>query len=162
MIDSFSSFESLARSKINSTHERFFADVEIHPFDSRNIHSLFPPKVRILFDNGHYSEATLLAFKYLEKLVKQLANSNSHGKHLMMEAFSEQNPLIKITPLVTTTDTDIQEGFKFLFAGSMLGIRNPLGHEVDLEENPDKCLDELSFASLLIRRLEESRIDLHS
>ncbi len=43
-----------------------------------------------------------------------------------------------------------------MFAGSMLAIRNPRGHEVSLSESPDQCLDHLSFASFLLRRLEES------
>jgi hypothetical protein len=43
-----------------------------------------------------------------------------------------------------------------LSAGAMLAIRNPRGHE-NLIDTPDRCLDHLSLASLLIRRLEESR-----
>ena len=43
-----------------------------------------------------------------------------------------------------------------LFSLSVMAIRNPRGHEVNLSDGPDKCLDHLAFASLLLRRLEQS------
>ena len=43
-----------------------------------------------------------------------------------------------------------------MFAGAVMGIRNPGGHEIELSDDPDVCLDHLAFASLLIRRLERS------
>lgn len=35
-------------------------------------------------------------------------------------------------------------------------IRNPRGHEFDVEDSPEACLDHLTFASMLMRRLEEA------
>ena len=40
----------------------------LHPFDSRNIHPGLPTKVRELFDDGYYPEATFEAFKFLAGL----------------------------------------------------------------------------------------------
>ena len=50
--------------------------------------------------------------------------------------------------------------FQFLFAGSILAIRNPRGHEYDIEDSPDVCLDHLSLASVLLRRLQQSGYQL--
>ena len=46
--------------------------------------------------------------------------------------------------------------FRFVFAGSMWAIRNPRGHEFDVIDDPDTCLDHLSFVSMLLRRLEQA------
>src|SRR5271155_5496196 len=68
----------------------------LDPFDARNIHPDLPPKVRELFDDGHYPEATSLAFKFLDKKVHKLSNVNESGHKLMMAAFSSTNPKLKL------------------------------------------------------------------
>ncbi|MGA3197501.1 MAG: TIGR02391 family protein [Terriglobales bacterium] len=127
-----------------------------HPFDTRNIHPKLPPKVKKLFDDGHFAEATFLAFKYLDKQVEKHSKLTESGFKLMMAAFDKTNPKIKLTPLGTVSEKDEQEGYRFVFAGTVLAIRNPRGHEFDVVDDPDICLDHLSFASLLLRRLEQS------
>jgi len=74
----------------------------------------------------------------------------------MMTAFNEGSPKLQLTPLRTTSDKDEQQGYKFIFAGDVLAIRNPRGHEHSVVDNPDTCLDQLSFVSLLLRRLEQA------
>jgi uncharacterized protein (TIGR02391 family) len=127
-----------------------------NPFDERNIHPDLPRKVRTLFDDGHYPEATFLAFKFLDKRVHKHSGIPESGQKLMMAAFSASNPKIKLNPLVTTSEVDEQEGYRFIFAGGMQGIRNPRGHEHTIVDDPDICLDHLSFVSLLLRRLEQA------
>lgn len=128
----------------------------LHPFDLRNLHQGFPPKVRKLFDDGHCAEATFAAFKWVEKYVVKHSGKKENGRALMMAAFDKNKPLLKLNPLLTTSDEDEQEGYRFMFAGAVMGIRNPGGHEIELSDDPDECLDHLAFASLLIRRLERS------
>lgn len=132
-----------------------------HPFDNRNIHTVFPQVVRRLFDNGHYSQATFEAFKFVDNTVKKLSGMDKSGKALMMEAMKESSPLIQLTPLADESDRNEQEGFKFMFAGSMIAIRNPRGHEHDVSDSIDTCLDHLGLASLLLRRLEQAGFDVH-
>lgn len=156
MPSEFNRFEKIARAA-----QRFFPpvpspDAELHPFDQRNIHAGLPPKVRKLFDDGHYAESTFEAFKYLDKKVQQHAGIAESGFKLMMAAFDKNKPLIQLTPLGTTSEKDEQEGFRFVFAGGVLAIRNPRGHEFSITDDPDVCLDHLAFVSLLIRRLEDS------
>ena len=130
--------------------------IEDHPFDTRNLHSGFSKRVRKLFDNGHYTEAIATTFKIVESNVKRISELNSSGKTLMMDAFNVDRPAIALNSLITDTDRNIQEGFKFLFAGSTLAIRNPSSHEVEFGDDPDKCLTYLSLATLLLRTLEEA------
>jgi uncharacterized protein (TIGR02391 family) len=129
---------------------------ELHPFDVRNVHPGFPAKVRKLFDDGHCAEATFAAFKWVEKYVIKHSGKKESGRALMMTVFDKSKPLLKLNPLATMSDEDEQEGYRFMFSGAVMGIRNPGGHEVELSDDPDVCLDHLAFASLLIRRLERS------
>lgn len=127
-----------------------------HPFDERNIHPELSNVSLKLFNNGHYSQATFEAFKYLDNSVKKLSGLNDSGVKLMMAAFAETNPKIRLTALGTQSQIDEQSGFKFIFAGSMSAIRNPRGHDITID-TIDRCLDHLSFASVLLRRLEDRK-----
>jgi uncharacterized protein (TIGR02391 family) len=129
----------------------------LHPFDSRNIHTDLPPKVRELFDDGHYPQATELAFKHLDKEIQRHSGLTAEsGFKLMMAAFDGATPKVKLNGLVTISEKDEQEGFRFVFAGGMKGIRNPRAHDLGIMDDPDICLDHLSFVSLLLRRLEQA------
>jgi len=128
----------------------------VHPFDSRNIHPSLPAKVRKLFDDGHFAEATYHAFKFLDKKVEKHAGLKDSGFSLMMGAFNSKKPKIQLTPLMTQSEIDEQEGYRFVFAGGVQAIRNPRAHEFTVLDDPDTCLDHLAFVSLLLRRLEQS------
>ncbi|OHB64380.1 MAG: TIGR02391 family protein [Planctomycetes bacterium RBG_13_60_9] len=149
-------FEAIARKahKFTETDPRELA-VQ-HPFEKRDVHPDLPMSVRQLFDDGHYAQATFEAFKFLDKLVQNLARLKESGFKCMMQAFAETSPLIALTPNQTTTEKDEQKGFQFIFAGSMSAIRNPRGHEFGLKDSPDTCLDHLALVSLLLRRLEQA------
>lgn len=136
--------------------EEAVSEQQLHPFDKRNVHPKLPKKVRTFFDDGHYAESTFEAFKYLDKVVQGFAGSNKAGEKLMMEVFNETSPTLKLTPLSNQSEQDEQRGFKFLFSGGVIAIRNPRGHEVDQIDDVDTCLDHLAFVSLLIRRLEQA------
>ncbi|MEA3443042.1 MAG: TIGR02391 family protein [Chloroflexota bacterium] len=61
----------------------------------------------------------------------------------------------------TQSDKDEQEGFKFLFMGAMVGIRNPKAHDNVVQADPYRTLEYLSFASLLMRKIEKGEITRH-
>jgi uncharacterized protein (TIGR02391 family) len=127
-----------------------------HSFETRNIHQGLPAKVKKLFDDGHYAEATFLAFKYLDKQVQKHSHLGESGYKLMMTAFDDAKPKLQLTPLQTESEKDEQKGYRFIFAGGVQAIRNPRGHEYAVVDDPDICLDHLSFVSMLLRRLEAS------
>ncbi|MBJ7544778.1 TIGR02391 family protein [Rhodomicrobium udaipurense] len=127
-----------------------------HPFSIRNIHPKLPRKVLSLFDDGHYSEATFEAAKFLDKIVQKISGDDQSGYKLMLTAFGGDRPKITLTRNNTLSDKDEQAGYRFIFTGLMQAIRNPKGHEIDIKDDLDTCLDHLSFISLLIRRLEKA------
>lgn len=129
---------------------------ELHPFDTRNIHPDLPGKVRKLFDDGHYSEATFEACKFLDTFVGKHAPRTKSGEARMMEAFSETTPLVRLTCMGTNSEVDEQRGYKFLFAGTMVAIRNPRGHDHSMVDDPGTCLDHLGLVSALLRRLNKA------
>ncbi|NNE85038.1 MAG: TIGR02391 family protein [Alphaproteobacteria bacterium] len=150
-------FERIARTAKNVGRLQIAESTAVHPFDERNIHPDIGGVSQKLFDNGHYSQSTFEAFKLLDNKVKTVAgNSSQSGFKLMMEAFNEANPKIKLTDLGTQSEIDEQNGFRFIFAGSMWAIRNPRGHDI-LTDPIDLCLDHLSFASVLLRTLEDRK-----
>lgn len=156
MANSLDWFERIARSAHRLDEREPVPDSVLHPFDRRNIHQTLPAKVRNLFDDGHYAEATFEAFKFVDKLVQRHSKLKESGFKLMMAAFDEAKPSIQLTPLKEVSEVDEQKGFRFMFSGGVLGIRNPRGHEVNFRDDPDTCLDHLAFASLLVRRLEQA------
>jgi len=149
-------FEKIVRKSYQITEARTEPSGGLHPFDNRNIHPGLPPIVRSLFDNGHFSQATFEAYKFIDNQVQHHAKNGASGFKLMMAAFSEKSPQIKLNGLSSTSEKDEQKGYQFLFSGAVMAIRNPRGHVVAVPDGPDTCLDHLSLASLLLRRLEDA------
>ena len=157
MASSLKWFERIVRLRLQPTPSAPpIPEPSEHPFEIRNIHPGMPPKVRKLFDDGHFADATFTAFKYLDNKVRQHSGLRDSGYKLMMDAFDDAKPKLVLTPLKTISEVDEQKGYRFVFAGSMWAIRNPRGHEFDVVDDPDTCLDHLSFVSMLLRRLEQA------
>lgn len=150
----FPRFERLVRTAHKFSEARSLPTGGLHPFDERNVHPRLPPVVQQLFDDGHYSQATFEAYKFVEAEVQRLANFNETGFKLMMQAFNESSPRIQLTPMATQSEVDEQHGYRFIFAGSVMAIRNPRGHTHSVVDSPDQCLDHLGLASMLLRRLD--------
>lgn len=150
------SFERLVRLAGLYTQESLASSDSAHPFVERNIHEIFPANVRRLFDDAHYAQATFEAAKFLDKAVAKFSGCKKSGAALMQEAFKETSPAIQLTPLSSSSEIDEQKGFQWIFTGSVWAIRNPRGHEFDVQDDVDKCLDHLAFMSMLLRRLEEA------
>lgn len=156
MSDSFGRFESIARRAFNYTTSDSSEELDgVHPFDERNMHPDIVDISQKLFDDAHYAQATFEAYKLVDKKVATLSELSESGVKLMMQAFSEKSPRIKLTPLLSTSEKDEQEGYRFIFSGSVMAIRNPRGHEPNMKETPTECLDHLSLASMLLRRLDK-------
>lgn len=154
----FKRFERITRRAHLFTYEDASKSLDLHPFEARNIFEPLPEIVRNLFDNGHYAQATFESLKFLDRETARISGLSETGKSLMMKAFSETNPVIKLTALTNDTERSEQEGYKFIFAGVMMAIRNPRGHEYTINDTFDNCLDHLSFVSILFRRLESTGI----
>ena len=130
--------------------------LESHQFEARDVYPDFPKKVKSLFDDGHYAEATFEACKFLDNFVGKHAPKTKAGERRMMEALSEVSPLIQLTGLTNPSEIDEQRGYKYLFAGTIVAIRNPRGHQDSITDDPFTCLDHLGLISMLLRRLNKA------
>ena len=111
-----------------------------------------------LFKTGNYASAIFEAFKAVDNFVKEKAAISLNGQALMSKVFDENAPIIKLNDLLNRSDRDEQEGFKFIFKGATIGIRNPKAHDNVVQTDPYRTLEYLSFASLLIKRVEEGKV----
>jgi uncharacterized protein (TIGR02391 family) len=127
-------------------------------FDALKLHTEVVEASRELFEDGHYRDAIYRAFVEVNNFVKSKANSQLDGKKLMSTVFSLEKPVIKLNPLQTQSDRDEQEGFMFLFMGAMEGIRNPKAHENIIQNDPNRTLEYLGLASLLMKITEEGTL----
>lgn len=120
------------------------------------LHPAIKKVSRKLFFDGHYSQAIFEAYKTVVNQVKKISGVASlDGKPLMENVFSLSKPKIKLNRLQSQSDKDEQLGFMFLFSGAALGIRNPKAHDNIIQKDPIKALEYLSFASLLLKRLDK-------
>lgn len=134
------------------------AEVPNYLFDKMQFHPRVITASKSLFESGHYAQAIFEAFKAVNNFIKQKTGLNLDGKQLMAKAFNEKGPVIKLNELKTQSDRDEQEGFKFLFMGAMVGIRNPKAHDDVVQTDPYRTLEYLGFASLLMKRAEEGKV----
>lgn len=121
---------------------------------------------RDLFASGHYNLAVAEAFKALDKFVEAKAGTEKTGASGMRQAFSPKDPLLYWTERRTTSERDEQEGYDHIYAGAMLGIRNPTTHEFNWVDNDQLALELLIFAQHLLRKAKvaqkQSSVDGHA
>jgi len=130
------------------------AEMANHLFDKMQFHPKILEASESLFKTKHYAQAILEAFKAVNNFVKQKTGLALDGKDLMAQVFNKEDPIIKLNELRTQSERDEQEGFRFLFMGAMVGIRNPKAHDIVVQEDPYKTLEYLGFASLLLKKID--------
>lgn len=125
------------------------------------IHPMIIETSESRFNDGYYSDSVERALKRIVKRVqKELllkTGKERDGVDLMHNAFSTDNPIIVLGDLSTTTGRNIQEGFRFIFAGSIAAIRNPGAHE-NLDEKKERAIHYLYLASLLMHQLDGANV----
>ncbi len=128
--------------------------------------SLIHPSIvevsRTRFEHGHRADAVEAALKAVNTRIKRHIwrerRRELDGASLMYHAFSPDNPVIELADdLTTQSGKDMQRGYMEIFAGAMLGIRNPKAHEnIDVDET--RAFHHLFLASLLMEKLDEAGV----
>ncbi len=75
----------------------------------------------------------------------------------MDTVFSPTNPRLVWSGRKTQSEKNVQLGYHRLFSGSMLGIRNPTGHEFDWVTEPEEALECIVFAQHLLKKAKSAR-----
>jgi uncharacterized protein (TIGR02391 family) len=122
------------------------------------VHPRICALARPRFEAGFFGDAVEASFKEVNDAVKRIVRDTDgrelDGAGLMTTAFSPQNPVIRLSALITETDRNIQQGYMQIMAGSMTGIRNPKAHG-NLNPDSSKALHLIALASLLMHKIDE-------
>ena len=122
----------------------------IHP----RIASLSRPR----FEAGFFGDAVEASYKEVNDVAKRIFRDvdsrELDGAVLMNTAFTPKKPVIRLTPLETDTDRNVQQGYMQIMAGAMIGIRNPAAHG-NLNPGASQALHLICLASLLMRTIDE-------
>jgi uncharacterized protein (TIGR02391 family) len=113
-----------------------------------------------LFEDGYTDRAVFAAFQAVEHRVQELTGRRESGKSLMMSVFNEQQPALDVSRHDGRNAQDERAGFKFLFSGATLALRNPRGHGPHAADDPEEAMEYLALASLLMRRLDDAALRL--
>ena len=110
---------------------------------------------RGLFEHGFYSDAVRMATLYVDNMVRDKSGwvGEKYGVDMMRQVFRPKNPILKLNNMETRSEKDEQDGYMQIYAGVMMGIRNPLCHEHDLAYEADVALELLVMANHLMRKL---------
>lgn len=124
-------------------------------FDLRNYHHLINLHCKQLYRQENYFHAVFEAAKTYNKYVQSKSQSDKDGYDLMMNVLSI-NGNLRLNSGQSKTELNIQDGVKFLSAGLMQAMRNPIAHEPAIEWPVCKqdCLDMLSFISYLFKQID--------
>ncbi|MEA3311564.1 MAG: TIGR02391 family protein, partial [candidate division WOR-3 bacterium] len=126
-------------------------------FDSREFHPKVREHAKELFLEKRYFHAVFECCKAFDKYVREKSKLDKHGLSLMSSALSLKGPL-KLNPQRTETEKNEQEGLMHLCIGLMRAIRNPEGHEPELDWpiTREDALDILSLISYLYRKIDKT------
>lgn len=108
------------------------------------------------YENEQFTHAILEALHYLSEVLRDRAGVDGDGAALVGQALGGDQPRLKLNPLQTETDKNIQRGVEQILRGVYLGIRNPRSHEQasDTREDADAIIHFLDF---LLRQLNASQ-----
>jgi uncharacterized protein (TIGR02391 family) len=138
------------------TVERMFDDIITHP--------LIKEASQNHFKNGEYRPAVLDAMIGLEVMIKEKANypkdnagKELSGVRLMHRVFDPDRPILNWCKGEHQIERDELEGYKFIFAGAMQGIRDTKAHAI-FEISPVRALKLLTLATLLAELVDASEV----
>ena len=118
------------------------------------LHPLLRGQIYGYFAADDLDTAVFDAFKAVEIEVREAGGyaEKEHGKTLMFKAFALGGPLTK-----ASDDKSDREALAGLFAGALSRFRNPGGHTRRTFEDVLEAMEELMFASRLLRIVDERR-----
>ncbi len=114
------------------------------------------------FCDLHYADSVESAFKEINSRLKKIYKSKTglekDGRDLMAHIFSDTSPILQLSSdLGSIKGRNVQEGYRFIFMGVIIAIRNPKAHE-NQNISKDTAYDRLILASLLMKKIDEAII----
>jgi uncharacterized protein (TIGR02391 family) len=123
-----------------------------------DIHPSITRVAKVRYEAGQFADCVEAAFKEINTLIKEHVKRRKgeelDGAPLMNKAFSVNNPVVVLDDLSTESGRNVQQGYMQIFAGSMIGIRNPKAH-ANVTIDDMRARHFLYLASLLADRFDE-------
>lgn len=117
---------------------------------------------RDLFISQFYNNSVQEAYTALDNFIKSKSNKKLSGAALMRAVFNPSNPILSLNENLTQSEMDENEGYGHLFAGAMIGIRNPVTHEHQWIDDRDTALECLIFCQHLLRKAKRAFVPENS
>jgi len=129
------------------------------------IHPAIQKASKQLYMDGHYANAAEDAFieindraKGIYKQIRPEEKDIPDGVNLMNQLFGK-NALVELADIHSETGANIQQGYHFMFSGSMSALRNPKAHTNTIVLSASEALRRIMFASMLMYQLDEVNKD---
>ncbi|MEO5924790.1 MAG: TIGR02391 family protein [Bryobacteraceae bacterium] len=108
------------------------------------------------YENRDYRNAILDSMHFLSQVIRDKTGLDSDGTGLVGEAFGTGTPLLKVTPMQTESDKNIQRGVEAILRGLYHAVRNPRSHgkEPDSLDTADSII---LFTNYLIGIIDVSK-----
>jgi uncharacterized protein (TIGR02391 family) len=119
------------------------------------LHAKIAERCEQLFNDGHFDEAVLAAMKAVEEELrtKIQAEPGCCGQDLVSQAMPQKSP-----PLTFSKIDSEQQAAHFLFRGAIGFIRNPQAHRFIEIDDRQEAIEQLAFASILMRMLDRATV----
>ena len=98
--------------------------------------------IQTKYESSDYKGAILDALYDLSDSIREKTGLQSDGLPLIGEAFGGNSPKLRVNPLQTRSDKNVQKGTQSLLEGLFQSIRNPRSHEkhTDTKETADAII----------------------
>ena len=98
--------------------------------------------IQTKYESHNYTSAILDALYYLGNIIREKTGLQSDGVSLVGQAFGSKSPKLRVNPLQTESDWNVQKGTESLLKGLFQSIRNPRSHEkyTDTKEVADAII----------------------
>ena len=110
------------------------------------------------YEAENYSHAILEATYLISSVLRERAGVDGDGSAMVGQALGGDDPKLKLNPLQTESEKNIQKGMEQILRGVYLGIRNPRSHEQtsDDKETADAIIHFLGYVLTLLNSSKEA------
>ena len=108
------------------------------------------------YEKANYTGAILDSIFLLNDVLRDRTGCQSDGVSLVGEALGGSAPKLKLTPLRSESDWNIQKGTESLLRGVMQAIRNPRSHK-KIEDTKEVADQILAFLDYLLQMINKAK-----
>ena len=108
------------------------------------------------YEKANYTGAILDSIFLLSDVLRDRTGCQSDGAPLVGETLGGSDPKLKLTPLRSESDWNIQKGTESLLRGVMQAIRNPRSHE-KIEDTKEVADQILAFLDHLLQMINKAK-----